>query len=59
MLKKLCLIGLLALMTIIFVACSNPVQDELVSYINDDLPSIAEEETEILDIYRLYNIWCW
>lgn len=32
-------------------ACSNPVQDEILSYVNDDLPAIAKSEEEIIAKY--------
>ena len=32
-------------------ACSNPVQDEILSYVNDELPAIAKAEEDIIAKY--------
>jgi hypothetical protein len=48
--KKL---GLMLFMSIIMLltACSDPAQDEILSYVNDELPPLAELETEVIGLY--------
>jgi len=42
-----------ALISAILAGCgSNPVQDDLISYLNEDLRPLADEETEIMGIYE-------
>lgn len=33
-------------------SCSNPVQDELLNYINVELPKIAQKETDAVNLYE-------
>ncbi|TKD70804.1 hypothetical protein [Pseudalkalibacillus hwajinpoensis] len=46
---KWLLAGFMALLAL--VGCSDSVQDDLLHYVNDEMPALAEEETEIINLY--------
>ncbi|WP_394172302.1 hypothetical protein [Guptibacillus hwajinpoensis] len=47
--KKWLLLALFALLAL--VGCSDPVQDDLLHYVNDEMPELVQEETDIIDLY--------
>ncbi|MGG3887638.1 hypothetical protein [Metabacillus fastidiosus] len=50
MIKKLKIIIAVCIVTLL-AACSNPVQEEIISYVNEDLPEIAKLEEEVIGKY--------
>lgn len=46
------LVVFLLLMSTLVGCGSNPVQDDLITYINDSLPSLAEQELEAIELYE-------
>lgn len=49
--RKLGLFVIMAAMILLLGACSNSVQDEILSYVNDDLPTIQKLEDEVIGKY--------
>ncbi|MBN8209780.1 hypothetical protein JI666_13570 [Bacillus sp. NTK071] len=43
------LAGFIALLAL--VGCSDPVQEDLLHYVNDEMPALVDEETAIIDLY--------
>ncbi|MDM5212506.1 hypothetical protein QUF94_13800 [Peribacillus sp. NJ4] len=41
-----------SLLILLLVGCGNPMQEELLSYINEDLPPLAEKESEVIARYE-------
>ncbi|MED4534645.1 hypothetical protein [Metabacillus fastidiosus] len=50
MIKKLKIIIAVCIATLL-AACSDPVQEEIISYVNEDLPEIAKLEEEVIGKY--------
>jgi hypothetical protein len=48
--KKYFMAGILSL-DLILSGCGDPVQDELLDYVNEKMPALADEETEIVGKY--------
>lgn len=51
MIKKLKISIVICVITLL-VACSDPIQEEILSYVNKDLPEIAQLEEEIIGKYE-------
>ncbi|MFC7371118.1 hypothetical protein ACFQPF_05465 [Fictibacillus iocasae] len=49
--KKLGILLLSAVLILFVSGCSDPVADELLSYVNDTMPSLSEKETEVIELY--------
>jgi len=42
---------LITFFVLILVSCTNPVQKDLLNYINNEMPSVAKQETEAMKAY--------